>query len=236
MSQNLAKENAACAALKLVKPGMLIGLGSGSTADIFIDMLGKKYTQDTKNFNIRALASSQRSAEGAQKWNIPLLSPKEDIPLLDLTIDGADEIDPNFNMIKGGGACLLREKIIAQSTKHMVIIVDENKLVATLGAFALPIEIDPFGVALTKRHILEVIHAQSGDVHTSNLRMQKNNQPLITDGGHYIFDCQCKAIPNSPALAQSLNAITGVIEHGLFIDLAHTLIVGTPEGANITYK
>jgi len=173
MSQ--AKENAAMAALDFVEDGMTLGLGSGSTAEIFLERLG------------------ERIAGGLKVQGIPTPDKVESIQL---TIDGADEVDPQFSLIKGGGACLLREKIIAHASDRMVVIVDQSKMVETLGNFPLPIEVDPFGMALTAEAIYAALMDSGCENAQTVLRQKKDGSgPLITDGGHYILDSRCRKIP-----------------------------------------
>lgn len=228
MSQK--KENAAFAALELVEDGMTLGLGSGSTAEIFIEKLGE---QVAGGLNVQGIPTSQATARCAREHGVPLIEPDR-VGRIHLTIDGADEVDPMFNLIKGGGACLLREKIIAQASERMAVIVDGSKLVDMLGAFPLPVEIDPFGMALTA----EQIYAALKDTECKNgqtvLRQQKDgSRPLITDGGHYILDCKCEQIPNPVDTALALSQIPGVMEHGIFVDIADMIIVGEDDHAKV---
>lgn len=227
---NIKKQNAAMAALELVEDGMTLGLGSGSTAEIFIALLGKQITRGMK---IQGVPTSAATAACAKRHNVPLVDPNK-IEKIHLTIDGADEVDPLFNLIKGGGACLLREKIIADASDRMAVIVDAGKLKKTLGAFPLPVEVDPFGMALTAEKIYAALLETGCEGTQTHLRQNKDGSgPLVTDGGNYIFDCECKLIPNPPATAAALSVIPGVMEHGLFIDLATLIIVGESDHAKI---
>jgi len=224
------KENAAMAALDLVEDGMVLGLGSGSTAEIFIERLGERVAG---GLNISGIPTSQATANCAIENGVPLVEPDK-VGKIDLTIDGADEVDPLFNLIKGGGACLLREKIIAHASDRMAVIIDSRKLVETLGAFPLPIEVDPFGMALTAEQIYAALMESGCSAGQTVLRQKKNaSGPLVTDGGHYILDCKCKTIPNPIETAHRLSQIPGVMEHGIFVDLADMIIVGEPDHAKI---
>ncbi len=224
------KENAAHAALELIEDGMTLGLGSGSTAEIFIEKLGEKVAGGLK---IQGVPTSQQTAKCAQENGVPLID-VDRVKKIHLTIDGADEVDPLFNLIKGGGACLLREKIIANASDKMAVIVDGSKLVETLGAFPLPIEIDPFGMALTAEQIYEALKVTGCENGQTILRQNKDGSgPLITDGGHYIVDSRCDIIPNPVETAIALSQIAGVMEHGLFVDIADMIIVGEDDHAKI---
>lgn len=227
---SVAKENAALAALDFVRDGMVLGLGSGSTAEIFIERLGEKIAGGMR---IEGIPTSERTAHCAREAGITLVNP-DHVDHIDLTIDGADEVDQSFHLIKGGGACLLREKIIAHASKRMIVIVDDRKMVETLGDFHLPVEVDPFGLALTARHVYEALLASGCKDGQTTLRQAKDaSGPLVTDGGHYILDCRCREIPTPPATAQALTAIPGVVESGLFIDLADVVIVGEVDHAKV---
>ena len=228
---SVAKENAALAALEYVENGMVLGLGSGSTAEIFIEALGERIAGGLK---IVGIPTSKRTAECANESGVPLIEPDKD-DRINLTVDGADEVDPAFQLIKGGGACLLREKIIAHASDRMVVIVDESKMVDTLGAFALPIEVDPFGMALTAEQVFDALTATGCQEAQTILRQVKDDGagPLITDGGNYILDSKCRKIPNPLETAMALSQIPGVMEHGLFIDLADVVIIGETDQARV---
>ena len=186
-----AKENAALAALDFVEDGMTLGLGSGSTAEIFIEHLGLRVAGGMK---VQGVPTSQRTAECAREFGVPLVD-ADMVEKIHLTIDGADEVDPQFNLIKGGGACLLREKIIADASDRMVVIVDSAKMVDMLGAFPLPIEIDPFAMPLTAEKIYAALLKSGCEAGQTVLRQKKDGSgPLITDGGHYILDSKCRTI------------------------------------------
>ena len=228
MSQ--AKENAASAALEYVQDGMTLGLGSGSTAEIFIEMLGAKVAGGMK---VQGIPTSKATAACARENGVPLIE-ADRVSRIHLTIDGADEVDPAFNLIKGGGACLLREKIIAHASDKMVVIVDGSKMVDTLGAFALPVEVDPFGMAVTAEQIYDALKSSGCKNAQTTLRQNKDGSgPLITDGGHYILDCKCEVIPSPADTALKLSQIPGVMEHGLFIDIAEVIVIGESDHAKV---
>ncbi len=227
---SVAKENAAMAALEFVEDGMVLGLGSGSTAEIFIERLGEKVAGGLK---VSGIPTSKRTAEVARESGVPLIDIAR-IDSIDLTVDGADEVDQNFHLIKGGGACLLREKIIAHASKRMVVIVDDRKMVDTLGAFALPVEVDPFGMTLTANQIYAALKATGCEDGVTTLRQTRDGDgPLVTDGGHWILDCRAKSIPDPAATARALAALPGVMEHGLFIDLADVIVIGEIDHARV---
>ena len=227
---SVVKENAAIAALEFVEDGMVLGLGSGSTAEIFIDRLGEKVAGGLK---VAGVPTSKRTAECAIEAGVPLIEPDK-VDRINLTIDGADEVDPGFNLIKGGGACLLREKIVAHASDRMVVIVDNSKMVDMLGLFPLPVEVDPFGMALTAEQVFDALK-QTGCVEAQTIlrQMKDGSGPLITDGGNYILDSKCKKIPNPADTALALSQIPGVMEHGLFIDLADVIVVGEADHARV---
>src|SRR6478736_656220 len=206
------KREAAERALELVKPGMKLGLGSGSTARHFVDLVGERVKA---GLDIQCVATSEATALQAKALGIPL-GTLDDIPELDLTVDGADEVDPKLSLIKGGGGALLREKIVASASKRMVVIADSTKLVPQLGAFPLPIEVVPFGLAATRRHI-ERAFAELGLA--GPLRLRGESSPFVTDGEHYILDCSLGAIADPEALSELLSPIPGVVEHGLFVGI-----------------
>lgn len=227
---SVVKENAAMAALDFVEDGMVLGLGSGSTAEIFIDRLGEKVAGGLK---VSGVPTSKRTAECAIEAGVPLIEPDK-VDRINLTIDGADEVDPAFNLIKGGGACLLREKIIANASERMIVIVDDSKMVETLGRFPLPIEVDPFGMALTAEQVFDALKVTGCEEAQTVLRQMKDGSgPLMTDGGNYILDSKCKIIPNPAETALALSQIPGVMEHGLFIDIADVIIIGEADHARV---
>jgi len=211
---NLAKKAAGDKAASLVESGMLVGLGTGSTAYWAIKKIGERVADGLK---IKAVATSKESEDLARNWNIPII-PFSDVEVLDLDIDGADEIDPNFNLIKGGGGALLREKIIAAKSKQMIVVADESKSVDTLGKFPLPVEVVPFGIEWTIAHLKERCQSVT-------LR-QKEKKHYVTDNGNYILDCDFYPINHPKTLHRELNNIPGVVENGLFIDLCTKVIIG----------
>lgn len=213
------KQLAGEAAAALIKDGMNVGLGTGSTAFFAIQKIGLRIKEE--GLKLRCVATSNESEQLAKEWNIPVYNVNE-VKELDITIDGADEVDKNFNLIKGGGGALLREKIIAYITKHYVIITDESKVVDTLGKFHLPVEVVQFGWERTFDHLQGLGCAPT-------LR-QKNNQTYITDNGNYILDCDFKKIENPKQLQTNIHAVPGVVEVGLFVDRLHTLVVGYNNG------
>lgn len=218
------KRRAALAALDYVEDGMRLGLGTGSTAVHFVDALGERVAQ---GLDVICVPTSEATATQARGLGIRL-STLDEMPELDLTVDGADELDRALNLIKGGGGAMLREKIVASASARMVVIADETKLVDMLGRFALPVEVVPFGAAVTQRRLTEVAGAFGcqGDV---TLRI-KDHKPFMTDGGHLIYDCAFGRIADAAGLAQELNRIPGVVENGLFISFATVALIGTDRG------
>ena len=225
------KTNAAKAALKYVEDGMTVGLGSGSTAAIFVRLLGERIKAE--GLKIQGVPTSKATEQIAIDNNVPLI-PIEHASKIDVTIDGADEVDGRFRLIKGGGACLLREKIIAAASDLMVVVIDETKLVGRLGQFALPVEVDPFGFTITAKKVFEALRKTGVKKPQVDLRcLADGREPLKTDGGNYILDCACEEIPEPEAAAHALSNIAGVVEHGLFIDLARVVIVGEDKAARV---
>lgn len=230
MSQDDAKRNAASAAMDFVEDGMTIGLGTGSTAAFFIEFLADEVAD---GLLIKGVPTSEATRRLAESHGIPLL-PVEQVERIHLTVDGADEIDPNANLIKGGGAALLREKIIANASDHMIVIADAGKAVDVLGAFPLPVEVTPFGFTITAKKVYDALCATGVTKPKVKLRELANRgTPLVTDGGNYILDCVCKSIPNVRDTAAALASIPGVVEHGLFIGIARTVILGDDEAVEI---
>ena len=224
-----AKHNAALEALQLVENGMTLGLGTGSTAVWFVKELGQRVKD---GLQVQGAPTSKSTEKLAQEVGVPLVD-LDTAPQIHLTVDGADEFDNELRLIKGGGAALLREKIIADASDRMVVIADATKAVDQLGKFPLPVEVNPFGLQLTRKRISdELTLAGMNDIDIV-LRMQADGAPLITDGGHHILDVHCKAIPDADWLDQLLTRIPGVVEHGLFVSLADAVIVGTDTGARM---
>ncbi len=215
-----AKRAAAVRALEYVHDGMKLGLGTGSTAEAFLDVLAPRVRG---GLNITGAATSERTAIKAKSLGIPI-GPLEQLAPLDLTIDGADEADRDLNLIKGGGGALLREKIVAAASKCMVVIADGSKLVQRLGRFPLPVEVTEFGHAVTAGRIAKAATEFGYGALDMSLRSQ-DGATFRTDGGNVIYDCHFGSIGDAPKLAQALKAIPGVVEHGLFIGLATTLVI-----------
>ncbi len=220
------KQEAARRAIELIEPGMRLGLGTGSTARHFVDLVGEKVAAE---LDVRCVATSEATAAQAKALGIPLAT-LEEIPELDLVVDGADEIDHEFRLIKGGGGALLREKIVAAAAARMAVIADATKLVACLGAFPLPVEVVPFGFTATRRHV-EQAAAELGL--TGPIHLRGAAKPFVTDGGHYILDCSFGAITDAERFAEALSRIPGVVEHGLFIGYARTAIIARADGVEV---
>jgi len=233
MNADAQKRAAAARAVEYVRPGMRLGLGTGSTAQPFVELIGERVRA---GLDIIAVPTSEATHAQAKRCGIPLTT-LDDTPALDLTIDGADEIAPDLSLIKGGGGALLREKIVAAASERMIVIADASKWVATLGQFPLPIEVTPFGYGATLRAVEAAIASvQQGGPLT--LRMAKKgpdtgSHPFVTDGGHWIIDAALARIDDPKALAHALSAVPGVMEHGLFVDLAKIVIIGGPDGTRI---
>lgn len=225
MNMDELKRQAAAKALEQVQDGMKLGLGTGSTAKHFVDLLGERVKSGLK---VIGVPTSEATRIQAEACGVPLTT-LDAIDHLDLTVDGADEADPDLNLIKGGGGALLREKIVAAASARMIVIADETKVVETLGAFKLPIEVNPFGLVST-RIAIEKAAARLGLSGPLTLRASGDGT-FTTDGGHYILDASFGRIPDADALASSLNDIPGVVEHGLFINMASLAIIAGPAGA-----
>ncbi|MDG2063537.1 MAG: ribose-5-phosphate isomerase RpiA [SAR324 cluster bacterium] len=216
------KQRAAEAAVEYVKDGMIVGLGTGSTTEFAVKKLGERVRD---GLAIRGIPTSDVTKVQAEEEGIPLIDFSETM-YIDLTIDGADEIDVNLNMIKGGGAALLREKIVASASKEEIIIVSHEKFVKQLGSFPLPVEVIPFGWQV----IFNQLETLGG---SPDLRL-KQGQPLLTDQGNYIIDCRFRQILDAAQLEQRLNMIPGVVENGLFTGLCTRMIMA--EGEKIVVK
>ncbi|HEV7344724.1 MAG TPA: ribose-5-phosphate isomerase RpiA [Devosia sp.] len=224
MSEDL-KRQAAAMALAMLQPGMRLGLGTGSTARHFVDLLGARVAS---GFDCICVPTSEATAHQARALGI-LLSDLETLDRLDVTVDGADEIDPHLNLIKGGGGALLREKIVAAASDAMVVIADASKLVPVLGRYPLPIEVNTFGLGATRRALAEVLaaHGAEGDL---KLRETAPGLPFVTDGGHLIMDAFFGRISRPEALSRDLLDIAGVVQHGLFLKMCKTAYVATADG------
>lgn len=225
MNSDDLKRQAAARALDLVRPGMRLGLGTGSTARHFVDLLGARVAA---GLEVLCVATSEATQAQAAALGLAM-STLDETPELDLTIDGADEIDAQLRLIKGGGAALLREKIVAAASRRMVVIADDGKLVTTLGRFPLPIEVVPFGFEATRRAVAQAV-AGAGCAGELVLRRHGSGGALVTDGGHWILDAHLGEISRPEALALALNAVPGVVEHGLFIGLASGAILAGAGG------
>jgi len=218
--QNALKKAVAAKALEYVTDGMMLGLGSGTTAEVFLDMLAPRIKG---GLTLTCVPTSERTASYARKLGITLAD-LDDLAPLDLTIDGADEADRNLDLIKGGGGMLLREKIVAAASRQMVVIADESKMVPRLGRYPLPVEVVEFGHKSTCARLAAALAAAG----YANVRMtlrQRDSNVFNTDSGNVIYDCAFGAIQNAPKLAAAISAVPGVVEHGLFIGMATTLLI-----------
>jgi ribose 5-phosphate isomerase A len=220
-TSDLEKAAAARASLRFVRDGMTLGLGTGSTAAHAVRFLGEQVKAGLK---IRGIPTSVHTGELAASLGIPLTT-LEECQQIDVDIDGADEFDPQLHLIKGGGGALLREKIIASASGQVVIIADSSKQVAVLGKFPLPVEVIPFAQPLVAKRITALGA-------TVKLRRDAKGNPFVTDEGHHIVDCSFGQIPDPPALARKLSDMPGIVEHGLFIELATVVLCA--KGENVT--
>jgi ribose 5-phosphate isomerase A len=213
------KRNAASAAVEYVENKMTVGLGTGSTAEFALRLLAKKVAGGLR---MTGVPSSIATAQLARRLRIPLIADEGAFKKIDLTIDGADEVDPQLNLIKGGGGALTREKIVATRSDRVIIVVDQKKLVKQLGKFPLPVEVLPFGWEST----MDMLRSLGARV---TLR-EKNRKPFRTDNDNYILDCAFRKIGDAPTLARQIRTIAGVVEDGLFLELADLVIVGEKNG------
>lgn len=225
----LEKENAAAAAMDYVEDGMTLGLGTGSTAKYFVEMVGQRVAEGLK---VRGVPTSEQTRKLAESCGVPLID-IEQVDRIQVTVDGADEVDAQAQLIKGGGAALLREKIIADASDLMVVIADGSKLVDALGQFPLPVEVTPFGFTITAKKTYDALCAAGILKPRINVRTGEGDQPIVTDGGNYILDCQCGTIPDAPRAAALLSNVPGIVEHGLFINQCRVVIIGNEDGATI---
>ena len=225
MDQNALKALVGQEAVKYVEDGMILGIGTGSTVKYMIDALGKRVAEE--GLHIIGVATSDRSAKQAESLGITIKQ-LDEVDHLDLTIDGADEIDDNFQGIKGGGAAHLWEKIVAINSRKNMWIVDESKLVHHLGKFPLPLEVIPFG----STHVLEKLDKMG--LHPA-FRMNEDGSHVLTDSKNYIIDLHLGRIDHPHELANTLNGIVGVVEHGLFLDVVNTVIVGRQDGPEVLH-
>lgn len=227
-SQDALKRRAAERAIELIEPGMKLGLGTGSTAAYFIELLGMRASE---GLDVVGVPTSETTRKQCEEVGIRLTTLDEE-PYLDLTVDGADELDDELRLIKGGGGALLREKIVASASERMVVLADDSKLVGTLGAFPLPVEVVEFGLGAT-RAIIEALAADAGCEGTIRVRQTPDGQPFRTDTNHLILDCDFGRIPEPELLAEALQMIPGVVEHGLFLQLADVAIVASADGVTL---
>ncbi len=218
------KEKVGQAAAEQVETGMRLGIGTGSTAEAFVRALAVRVNEGLR---IVGVPTSERTAALCRELGIPLAT-LEEVPELDLTIDGADEMDPQLRLVKGGGGALLREKIVAAASARMLVIADASKKVETLGAFPLPIEVNGFGIVAS---LIAIEKAGNILGLTGTLALRKDGESaFVTDGGHLIVDASFGRIPDPEALSAALHAIPGVVEHGLFLGLANAALLAGPNG------
>lgn len=218
------KRQAAARALEEVRDGMQLGLGTGSTAKHFVELLGERVRA---GLNVVGVPTSEATRADAERCGVPLTT-LDEIDHLDITVDGADEIGPDLALIKGGGAALLREKLVWEASLRCVVIADAAKAVNILGRFPLPIEVVPFGHTTTAGRIADAL-AWCDIGAEPRLRM-KDGQPVRTDNGNLIYDAACRKIEDPGLLAEALKSLTGVVDHGLFLGLADEALIGTEEG------
>ena len=228
MNVEAQKRAAAARAVEFVRSGMRLGLGTGSTAKHFVELVGERVRA---GLDLVAVPTSEATRADAERVGIPLTT-LDETPELDLTVDGADEIGPDLVLVEGGGGALLREKIVAVASTRMIVIADESKAVATLGRFPLPIEVAPFGYGATEKAVHSAIAGLQSPGPLS-LRRAKDGHPFVTDGGHWIIDAALGRIDDPVAMARALAAVPGVMEHGLFVGIAQMAIVAGTDGVRI---
>ncbi|MFI4961885.1 MAG: ribose-5-phosphate isomerase RpiA [Hyphomicrobiales bacterium] len=228
MNADAQKRAAAARAVEFVRPGMRLGLGTGSTAKHFVELIGERVRA---GLDVVAVPTSKATCADAERCGIALTT-LDETPELDLTVDGADEIAPDLSLIKGGGGALLREKIVAAASARMIVIADRSKWVPQLGRFPLPIEVAPFGLGATLKAIEKAIAAIQGPG-SLTVRQGKDGHAFVTDGAHWIIDAALGRIDDPKAMADALSGIPGVMEHGLFIGLAQTAILAGPDGVTV---
>ncbi len=230
MTADEQKRVAALAALDFVEDGMRLGLGTGSTAAHFVIGLAERVSG---GLSVVGVPTSEATRDLAEQTGVPLTT-LDETPELDLCVDGADEIDPDFNLIKGGGGALLREKIVAHAAARLIVIADGSKTSERLGSFDLPIEVLPFGAKATVRAIEKAAGAVG--VNGAIAQRLKGGAPYVTDNGNWIFDAAFRDIADPGSLAAALAAVPGVVEHGLFVEMANCVILGTDAGVDIRQK
>ncbi|MFT8356598.1 MAG: ribose-5-phosphate isomerase RpiA [Bifidobacterium aquikefiri] len=221
--QDALKKAAGIEAAKLVDNDMIAGLGTGSTVKFFVDELGRRVQEEGLHFT--GVTTSNRTKAQAESFGIKIVD-IDDVSHIDITVDGADEVDQNFNGIKGGGAALLWEKIVATNSDRIVWIVDESKVVDTIGRFPLPVEVIPFGV----QHVITRFKNRGYD---PTLRVDAEGTPIHTDEKNFIVDLHMNRIDHPQDLAEDLITTVGVVEHGLFLNMVNTVIVGDPRGPRV---
>ena len=224
MDARTLKIEAARVALTHVEDGMRLGIGTGSTAEEFVRLLAERIAA---GLDVIGVPTSERTAALCRELGVPLAT-LDELPELDLTVDGADEVDAQLTLIKGGGGALLREKIVAAASARMIVIADESKVVDVLGRFPLPIEVNPFGLKATE---IAIGKAAAGLGLEGPLTMRMTDgRPFVTDGGHFILDASFGRIRDARALSDGLHAIPGVVEHGLFLGLADLAVIAGASG------
>ncbi len=221
--QDALKKAAGIEAAKLVENGMIAGLGTGSTVKFLVDELGRRVKEEGLEFT--GVTTSRRTQEQAENYGIKIVD-VDDVDHIDIIIDGADEVDSDFNGIKGGGAALLWEKIVATNSNKIVWIVDESKVVNTIGAFPLPVEVIPFGAG----HVIKKFESRG---YKPTLRLDADGKEVRTDENNFVVDLHLDLIEHPQALAEDLITTVGVVEHGLFLNMVDTVIVGNPDGPRI---
>ena len=225
------KRAAAARAVEFVRPGMRLGLGTGSTAKYFVELLAERVRA---GLDVIAVPTSEATRNAAERLGVPLTS-LDETPELDLTVDGADEIASDLSLIKGGGGALLRDKIVATASARLIVIADESKWVSALGRFPLPVEVVPFGLAATRR-VVELAAAAAGCPGPALLRRARDGHAFVTDGGHWILDAALERIADPKSLAGRLDGIAGVVEHGLFVGLAHAAVIAGSNGVRVVER
>lgn len=228
MNKDAGKRRAAEEAAKHIERGMILGLGTGSTAAHFVDIVGDLCA---KGWGLKGVPTSEATRQHAERLGVPIIEPDE-TTVIDLAVDGADEADPKLNLIKGGGAALLREKIIAHAAKKFIVIADKSKRVTALGAFPLPVEISPFSWALTVAALRRTL-AREGFQNSSLELRAREGDSIKTDGGNLIIDCKLGRIDNPAGLERALAAIPGVLESGLFCGMTAMVIYGDEDGVSV---